>query len=177
VRNGKRILFVAVLMCAFGSLGVQAQTGFTPVQVLTAYDSVGRRIGNVLGFGGAGLGGFPSVAFMKDNTTVVLELGKNRFFGSFDLLYTSTDCTGTPFLAVFPDFGAVPLTSVALRDGAIYVPDASAPPPLLPFAGRSFFTNNAEVPQCFGSEFEYPDAVQAKNLGNLPVFTPPFSVR
>jgi hypothetical protein len=148
VRNGTKILFVAVLMCALGTLRVHAQSGFLPVQGLAAYDSVGRRVGTVLGVGGAGFGGFPSVAFMKDNSTVVLELGKNRFFGSFDLLYTSTDCTGTPFLAVLPDFGAGPLTSVALRDGAIYVPDASAPLPSLPLAVMSFFTDKTEVPEC-----------------------------
>ena len=77
-KNGKRVLLVTMLMCVLGTLPVHAQSGFTPVQGLAAYDSIGRRIGNVIAFGGAGFGLLPSVAFSKDNTTVVLDVGKNR---------------------------------------------------------------------------------------------------
>jgi hypothetical protein len=159
-----------------GDFTGHAQSGFLPVQGLTAYDSVGKRIGNVVGFSAAGFNSFPSVAFFKDNTTVVLEVGGNRLFGSFDLLYTSTDCTGTPFLAI-ASWPGWTLTPNALRDGAVYVPDTSAPPPSLPLAVMSFFTDKSEVPECQEAAFEFPDAVQAKNLGDLPTFTRPFSVR
>ena len=178
-KNGKAILLVAVLMCVMGTVRMNAQTGFAPVQTLTAYDNVGRRIGNVLGFAAApSIVALPNVAFSKDNTTVVLGLGKNRFFSTAAYLaFTSTDCTGTAFIETDP-FPGTPLTLNVIRDGAVYVPDASALPPFLPMIVRSNFQDNIEVPTCvFGFEYVAIGPVQAKILGNLPAFTPPFSVR
>jgi len=167
----KQALFFAMLVCVLGTLSVQAQTGFQPVQSLTAYDSTGKRIGNVLGFEA-----LPNVAFSKDNTTVVLGVGKERFFSTWTFLaFASTDCTGTAFIAP-SQYPVPPLTLNAIRNGSVYVPDASAPPPSLPFTVRSYYDENAENP-CTAYEWEITDAVQAKILGDVPSFTPPFSVR
>ena len=177
-KYGRRILSVTLLIGALGTLRAQAQSGFLPVQGLTAYDSVGKRIGNVLGFGFTTVGELPTVAFSKDSITVVLGLGKNRFFGTWiGLAFASTDCTETAFFLELSSLPGTPLTPTFIRDGAVYVPDASAPLPSLPLTVKSFFVDSIPEPECLTGEFEATDAVQAKNLGDLPTFTPPFSVR
>lgn len=116
------------------------------------------------------------MAFSKDNTTVVLGVGKNRLFSNVGFLaFTGTDCTGSAFFTGLSGFltSALPNT---IRNGAVYVPDANAPPPFLPMTFKSGFSEFSE-PQRVTIEFEVTEAVQAKILGNLPAFTPPFSVR
>ncbi|OFV95935.1 MAG: hypothetical protein A3H28_06335 [Acidobacteria bacterium RIFCSPLOWO2_02_FULL_61_28] len=169
-----------MLMCALGTLRVHAQSGFTTVRGLTAYDSAGRRIGNVLGFNLAMGGFFPIVAFSKDSTTVALGVTKNRIGGIWgNLIFTTGDCTRTPYFdsqVVGIDQILFPLTPNFVRDGAVYVPDPSSPPPLVPLRVLSIYTDD-HSPACFTVDYETVDVVQAKLLGNLPLFTPPFSVR
>ena len=77
-----------------------------------------------------------------------------------------------------PGFASIlfPLTPNFVRDGAVYVPDPSSPPPLVPLRVLSIYTDD-HSPACFTVDYETVDVVQAKLLGNLPLFTPPFSVR
>src|SRR3990172_9314842 len=66
-------------------------------------------------------------SFPTPNTTVVLGVGKERFFSTWTFLaFASTDCTGTAFIAP-SQYPVPPLTLNAIRNGSVYVPDASAP--------------------------------------------------
>ena len=167
-------------MCVFGTVSVDAQNNLQSVQGLTAYDSVGRRIGNVLGFTASpgindGLGA-PVVAFAQDNTTFVLTLSKGRFFGiQFALYYTSTDCTGTGyFFGDLPDNNSnSPTVDTVVFNGVLHVPNS---PPQTVSAKSALLDSNP--PFCNSQENEILGAKQAKILVNLTsLFTPPFSVR
>ena len=120
-------------MCVMGTVRMNAQTGFTPVQGLTAYDNVGRRIGNVVGFGAANNYGYslgyPNVALSKDGTTILLGLTKNSFFGNWYLVFTTSDCTGTAYFEQLST-GDIPLTPSVVHAGAVFIPDTGAPPPI-----------------------------------------------
>ena len=164
-KNAKQILLVVVLVSMLGSLKVYAQAEAQPVQELTAWDSAGRRIGNVQG------GFLAAVAFAKDNTTFLLFVLKSRFQGTWGQLFFNTlDCTGAAYFdaANVSDF---PMTPTAIRDGKIYIPNPSPP---VPVTVKSFFTEGGQG--CVAEEFG-ANIIPAKVLGNVPSFTPPFSVR
>lgn len=171
------VVAVAVVLLGYGFLRLESQgpDGVQPVDRLTVVDAKGKRVGNALGFDGS----LPSIAFRIERSLVLLTVNYNRFEGNrftlrtSDLLFESTNCTGTPYLAgegaYEPD-----LPHHVLLFTKLFAPDGDRRRVVI----RSQGIPNGSGGTCRPYVLEYPAALPLRFVIDLAnEFQPPFTLQ
>jgi hypothetical protein len=89
---------------------------------MTIVDHAGKRLGEVIGFGGVSQGAL--IALRVDEELLVLGADSNRLYGTRSVLvFESADCSGTPFM---DDIGGIEPPSV-VWSSRVFTPTPDEP--------------------------------------------------
>ncbi len=144
----------------------------------TAWDNDGKRIGNIVGLEGP----YPMVSLSVGKDLVILTLGRDGVLATsggvtgIGLYFTSSDCSGTPFLAngnLLPEPPS-PLLPTYLFGQRVFAP--SGPPQTLTV--RSTVGDPMNPTACISFPAYEVFTMPLQLLIDLTTqFTPPYSVR
>lgn len=172
-------VFVVLLA---GPLAFAQSTPPQPVQQLTVWDSRGRMVGNVIGFG-ANFGTFAihaAVAFRVNSALAVVGFGPQGFVdigpgNTIGLFFTTVDCTGDGYRDPNEVIAPSLVTLTLARGNKVFLQAGSAAEPVLI---RSAFADTSGL-VCIPNEFVTPmPMIPMRLLTELSAaFTPPFTLR
>lgn len=177
------VLTALILAGAIGAVtyGQGNEAKITSISNVTVVDANNKTVGRVQGaFGDAAT---LSVGFVVAGVPqpIFLNVNRDKLYGAQgngNVVFESTDCTGTPFLfrglvATPPDRELSPQTAVVLPGSTLYVQDVTLSPQEI--HAQSILTRTTP---CTAQEMGTFTALPAKKLFDLDgEFTPPFTTR
>ena len=78
----------------------QAQT-IQSIDELTVVDSAGKKVGRLIDTGAEDTGSYVAFQVAANKSIVKLPLLTDGYVSDFDLVFDSSDCSGTPYLALY----------------------------------------------------------------------------
>ncbi len=173
-------LILAGVVCAV-TYGQGNEEKITSVSNITVVDATNKVVGRVQS--GGGDGATLSVGFVVAGVSqpIFLNVNRDRLYGAQgngNVVFESTDCSGTPFLfrgsvATPPDRELSPQTAVVLPGGTLYVQDVNLIPQEI--HAQSILTRTTP---CTAQDMGIFTALPAKKMFDLDLeFTPPFTTR
>jgi hypothetical protein len=179
-----RWLLLGVSLLALVPLAADPGNVLQPRSSVTVYDSKGKTVGTMIDatatFGDRGR--VPIVAFKAGQQSVFVAVLPDHFVGNADiLLFSTSDCSGTPYFQSPPPNGpSLVSSSFVKNDGTLY----AAP-------GNSTASTTVYIVSAFGSQANFPgpdlcgsfeigdtQVVEAELTGNFTgMFQPPFVLK
>jgi len=126
---------VIPVLAAIGTLfliAALAQSPHPTTQQLTVYDADGKKVGDVTGAQIVWGQFLPQVSFKVEDVPFLLLVFRDGFAQNDEVVWESTDCSGTPFVLRELWYGGQPLPSpmpivaVGLPGNTVYVEDGPA---------------------------------------------------
>ena len=153
----------------------------TPVSNITVVDANNKVVGRVQFLGGDGA--TASVGFLVAGVSqpIILNVNRDKIYGAQgngNVVFQSTDCSGTPFLfrglvATPPDRELSPQTAVVLPGSTLYVQDVNLSPQEI--HAQSILRRDTP---CTAQDMGTFTALPAKKTFDLDQeFIPPFTTR
>jgi hypothetical protein len=173
-------LILAGAVCAV-TFGQGNEEKITSVSNITVVDATNKVVGRVQSAGGDAA--TLSVGFVVAGVPqpIVLNVNRDKLYGAQgngNVVFESTDCSGTPFLfrglvATPPDRELSPQTAVVLPGSTLYVQDVSLSPQEI--HAQSILTRTTP---CTAQDMGTFTALPAKKMFDLDEeFTAPFTTR
>ena len=180
-KQSAKVMGLAVTLFFLTSQPGHAQADLQVQTGLTVIDAKGKRVGNVLGFTPTriieGIGSGPVVALKVNGVLLVLAVEPDRFIGQKELLFQSSDCSGTPYLDVYdPVVRLMPTTAVV--GGIVYAQNGNPQTVFITSCMSGLDpspTSRTCRPVSFPSTMSVVPAVPVFDVSAH--FTPPFSIR
>ena len=172
------ILAAAVWAVTYGQGNEQKITSVSNITVVDANNKVVGRVQSLTGDGATASVGFVVAGVSQP---IILNVNRDKLYGAQgngNVVFESTDCTGTPFLfrglvATPPDRELSPQTAVVLPGSTLYVQDVDLNPQEI--HAQSILTRTTP---CTAQDMGTFTALPAKKTFDLDEeFTPPFTTR
>jgi hypothetical protein len=172
------ILASVVWAVTYGQGNEQKITAASNITVLDANNKVVGRVQSLAGDAATASVGFVVAGVPQP---IILNVNRDKIYGAQgngNVVFESTDCSGTPFLfrglvATPPDRELSPQTAVVLPGSTLYVQDVSLSPQEI--HAQSILTRTTP---CTAQDMGTFTALPAKKMFDLDQeFTPPFTTR
>jgi len=153
----------------------------TPVSNITVLDANNKVVGRVQSIGGDAAAASIGFVVAGVSQPIILNVNRDRIYGAQgngNVVFESTDCSGTPFLfrglvVMQPDRELSPQTAVVLPGSTLYVQDMNLSPQEI--HAQSILTKTTP---CTAQDMGTFTALPAKKILDLDQeFTPPFTTR
>jgi hypothetical protein len=148
----------------------------TPQTNVTLVDSTGKLVGNVVGTNGSIYFTALDPSLAGGDSSLVITVNRNRLGGNAFVLFTTADCTGTPYFLTLESL--TPQTFVVTSGSSFLLYKVN--PASTPVTG-TFYSSTTYNPDIYGtgnycSSYEQPDVtVYASDLTTITLdVTPPF---